>query len=583
MPITYQGFNINASSSTPAIPDADSSIVLSDLLRSGETSRLRRRGAVRLDHMPRNDDTRGSVNGTSGSLEEEECCFRLYCRECDAPSDIPFIRGSTAYQPSLFPSASSFPQNPKGKERAYAPQCQERTLIHPRVKAQRLPHIDASLHVHPPSTSLYPPTSAQVLAFLQRSQRPNYITHSSGTGPRPDVDARDSDNENGILVWTSVSNPVDSVLVPMHYEDDSTEATAENDTRFMTVEELATRRPGPISTACLCKREVIGCAVCGSPLGMRYTPCSSAVKKIFPSPAQLPSPSLNSHPRTFLARRSDSIRNYPRPTTINSNPETSNYRSRVADYLLAAMHTPRSGNTTSAHTVPSPPEPIRITPETNHDLDHGRPFQVSIFPRRARPQNTQNHDSSTTSRDQEPSDESSVSGSSARPVVILDRHDDNAEAGERSPLAELHPSRVAPLSDTESVTDTETDDDSDNDDHYRLPMITQSGSQGRGGDQSGCVPGHWELEKPTRFVYRFFAEAVIAEPLKERDSPSAEEGGEEVGGEGGGFSSSAADWSRFYAAVHGLNLGRASEKSDLDGENDTPTRNGEEEVGSSCG
>lgn len=36
-----------------AITDADDSIVLSDLIRTGETSRLRRRGAMRLDHSAR--------------------------------------------------------------------------------------------------------------------------------------------------------------------------------------------------------------------------------------------------------------------------------------------------------------------------------------------------------------------------------------------------------------------------------------------------------------------------------------------------------------------------------------------------
>src|SRR5882757_8243731 len=33
--------------------DADDSIVLSDLVRTGEASRLRRRGAMRIDHTPR--------------------------------------------------------------------------------------------------------------------------------------------------------------------------------------------------------------------------------------------------------------------------------------------------------------------------------------------------------------------------------------------------------------------------------------------------------------------------------------------------------------------------------------------------
>lgn len=42
----------------PAVPtDADGSIVLSDLLRTGEASRLRRRGALRIDHSHTNQNT----------------------------------------------------------------------------------------------------------------------------------------------------------------------------------------------------------------------------------------------------------------------------------------------------------------------------------------------------------------------------------------------------------------------------------------------------------------------------------------------------------------------------------------------
>ena len=36
----------------PQVTDADDSIVLADLVRTGEASRLRRRGAMRLDHNP---------------------------------------------------------------------------------------------------------------------------------------------------------------------------------------------------------------------------------------------------------------------------------------------------------------------------------------------------------------------------------------------------------------------------------------------------------------------------------------------------------------------------------------------------
>ncbi|KAF5353041.1 hypothetical protein D9757_011867 [Collybiopsis confluens] len=481
MPITYQHTISDPSTSiSTTIQDADSSIVLSDLVRSGETSRLRRRGAVRLDHMPRSDDPRASSNGASGSSVEDSF-FQLYCRECDTPSNLSFSSPLTPYRPSLFPS--TLPNSNHSKEnQLHSQRLYHRTLIHSGVMAQRLPHIDASLHVHPPSTSSYPPTAAQVHAFLTRFQRTRGSSDLYGFRQEPELDVRELDFENGVLVWTSVSDPVDGVLAPMHYEDhpkQSTESTDATDTRFMTLGELATRRPGPISTACMCKREVVGCATCGSPLGMRYTPCSSAVKKIFspPAPRSAPRPSGYSRPRMMLAPRS--VQQTLPTATISHDPETSIYRSRVANYLLASMETPRSA--TSAHNAPSPPEPIRVTPETHHDLNHGRPFEVSILPRRVRSHNLLNRNSVSIAREQEPSESPSESGSSSQTVTILDRRNDAGEPGERSPLAQLHPSPAVPLSDAETVTDTETDndndedEDSDNDDHYRLPMITQSG------------------------------------------------------------------------------------------------------------
>lgn len=259
MPITYSDhqhsseIDAPSSSNLTTIQDTDSSIVLSDLLRSGESSRLRRRGAVRLDHA---HNTQPSMNNPS---EEKGAYSRLYCKECDAPCARPLSKAvsspSTPYRPSLFPLPSSS-INPKSQDQPRP--SLERTLVHTRAVAQRLPHIDVSLHVHPPSSSIYPPTSAQVFAFLARIQR-NSDAHSAA-----DADVRDPDTENGVLVWSAVSDAVEGVVVPMHYENDSDQVSdtgAEHTVRSMDIAELARHRPGPISTACMCKREVVACAV----------------------------------------------------------------------------------------------------------------------------------------------------------------------------------------------------------------------------------------------------------------------------------------------------------------------------------
>jgi hypothetical protein len=50
MPIQYRAQSMHSDHPQPQMTDADDSIVLSDLVRTGEASRLRRRGAMRLDH-----------------------------------------------------------------------------------------------------------------------------------------------------------------------------------------------------------------------------------------------------------------------------------------------------------------------------------------------------------------------------------------------------------------------------------------------------------------------------------------------------------------------------------------------------
>ncbi|KAF9078369.1 hypothetical protein BDP27DRAFT_7522 [Rhodocollybia butyracea] len=340
-------------------------------------------------------------------------------------------------------------------------------------------------------------------------------------------DSDDADTENGVFVWTSVSEPVDNV-VPMYYDDDSdqiSDAMVENDSKFTTIEELARHRPGPISTACMCKREVVGCAVCGSPLGMRYSPCSSAVKKIFPPFGHIASPP---HPRrTFISSRSPAVypSSYPRPASLDADAES--YRSRVADYLLA-MSTPRS-----TRTAPSPPDTVRLTPEMHNESDHSRPFEVSILPRRV---SSQNHQRQPSSSSREP-----LNGSTrlhSRPSAIEDYRNEVQSEPQQRPLQTLE-SLVTELTETETI-DSETEAESDNDDHYRLPMITQTPL----GRDSGCPSGHWARGSPERHVYRFFAEAVVAEALSKKTSLE----------ESTGCPPSMTDWRRLYASLYGLGL-----------------------------
>lgn len=238
---------------------------------------------------------------------------------------------------------------------------------------------------------------------------------------------------------------------------------------------------------------------------MRYTPCFSAMKKIFPT-AHVPSP-----PPTHVGPSSNlAFSSHLRSGSNSTNAEATAYRSRVADYLLA-MSTPRSTRTT-----PSPPDTIHVTPETHNTFDRERSFEVSILPR-----STEGRNASRPSQNEHgPNRSVRLTG--------------NARAS----------------SDTDSDTEDESfSTENENDDHYRLPMITQGNFNE---PDSSALSGHWTQHRSTRYVYRFFAEAVISERGSKTPTPFRSATGT--------FSSSAADWHRLYANVYGLGQGDAGRR-----------------------
>lgn len=140
MPIVYNSAESSqqrrnaAARTTHDFIDADDSIVLSDLVRTGEHSRLRRRGAMRLDHglhthamvrtaAPADDIDEGTTGGTSSEpmhLQRyplrryssvgpaDEYRYQLYCNGCqrqDGADEEPewLERSPSPYEPSPLP------------------------------------------------------------------------------------------------------------------------------------------------------------------------------------------------------------------------------------------------------------------------------------------------------------------------------------------------------------------------------------------------------------------------------------------------------------------------------------------------
>ncbi|KAF9023121.1 hypothetical protein BDZ89DRAFT_1070125 [Hymenopellis radicata] len=102
--------------------DADDSIVLSDLVRTGEASRLRRRGAMRLDHHTTAAQTAAAADGATWEPDEtprlhrekEEYLWTLFCGGEEEQEDDEFDEyHHAAFEPSLFPLCpASAPSRP---------------------------------------------------------------------------------------------------------------------------------------------------------------------------------------------------------------------------------------------------------------------------------------------------------------------------------------------------------------------------------------------------------------------------------------------------------------------------------------
>lgn len=318
MPIIYSSAEFSRRHRLPSpadsdIIDADDSIVLSDLVRTGEQSRLRRRGAMRLDHgmySHSQPTARGAApademdEGTTGSSSDrahmrfplrryssvgpaDDYRYRLYCYGCQlqdtADPQPSWVEGScTTYEPSPLP-------------------------LYPTP-----PHSAA-----PGSHTTKGALSCGALIHAQAAPR------------------------HRLRVWTAKCEASD-VVVPMDPEYFDSAASAKI-----------------VHSPCGCVREGVGCALCGNPLGTRYKPCRSAATGLFSSSSRHPAPKPHSAAAPS-APTCPSGSDYHSPAPI---PQTSS-----ADENDMFVYTFFSSSVTSYPRFTFPPRPIdeeRHTQETS--------------------------------------------------------------------------------------------------------------------------------------------------------------------------------------------------------------------------
>ncbi|OCH89989.1 hypothetical protein OBBRIDRAFT_631185 [Obba rivulosa] len=266
--------------------DADDSIVLSDLLRTGETSRLRRRGAMRLDHGVAGA-SRASISSATApqyagagvrpivlipsrpaspqwapaevSGEDEYAYSTGEWRDWDedargegsasAAGVRPDNAGDASAQVGLAESAESFVLYCGGQE-ADEPEPMRNSCT--PFRPSPLPIISAG--PSPARAGIPPPRRTNGCGALVHMRA--YPERSRG-------------------VWLGKQGASEVVI---------------------GLESSYFERPvvgKMMRSACGCIREGIGCAVCGNTLGTRYLPCQAASEGIFsssPSSSNRPAP-----------------------------------------------------------------------------------------------------------------------------------------------------------------------------------------------------------------------------------------------------------------------------------------------------
>ncbi|KAI0722499.1 hypothetical protein C8Q76DRAFT_615719 [Earliella scabrosa] len=263
----------------PQPTDADDSIVLADLVRTGEASRLRRRGAMRLEH-PRPPAGPSSY----------------------APPARPIV-----IEPSRTPSPE-LNADPAGDEYTYTsgPVWRDwdalagagRPQGRPTEGVQTVEIISESTQAGQAFT-LYCGGEETVIVDDEPPRRfePSLFPGSSSQStPSSRIPGKSIRRSNGCGALVHVRAYAQRPRGVWMAKEDASETVVGMDPAYCDHPAMDKM----LKSACGCNREGIGCSVCGNTLGTRYTPCQAASESIFsPCPSTPTAPSTSRPLRPF--------------------------------------------------------------------------------------------------------------------------------------------------------------------------------------------------------------------------------------------------------------------------------------------
>lgn len=269
----------------PSPIDADDSIVLSDLVRTGEASRLRRRGAMRLDHGHTASQTGAAsvIAPNAGAVVVDSPSWESDPEDRDPILEPALSRNDRSLRYSRSQREISRHMKDEYTWTLFCGGHEEDTVLE-----ETLSHDSRGPFV-PSIMPLYPPTTQSSSSSLKRTSR-----RTNGCGAL--VHMRATPRQR-LGVWTAKSEASDAVVaMDSSYFDRSAVAKI-------------------LRSACGCVREGVGCAVCGNPLGTRYRPCKTAGDSIFTTPSNISAPRCPQGPRYWHAS------NQSQSTPGTYNPE----------------------------------------------------------------------------------------------------------------------------------------------------------------------------------------------------------------------------------------------------------------------
>ncbi|KAH9899427.1 hypothetical protein C8Q73DRAFT_743377 [Cubamyces lactineus] len=269
----------------PQPTDADDSIVLADLVRTGEASRLRRRGAMRLDHGPTAVARAPLVSGNPAGPSSYAPPARPIVIE---PSRTPSPElnadenGGDEYTYTAGPAWRGWDMSPTREGRPEGVQTVE--ILNETIQAGQSYTLycggedvplsdDEDERPEPFKPSIFP------------------LMPSSGISPSPKPVGKSIRRSNGCGALVHVRAYPQRPRGVWMAKEDASETVVGLDAQYCDHPAMDKM----LKSACGCIREGIGCSACGNTLGTRYIPCQAASESFFaPSP---PASAASSPPR----------------------------------------------------------------------------------------------------------------------------------------------------------------------------------------------------------------------------------------------------------------------------------------------